>query len=53
MKKVYQRIVDPARGDCYKCCIASILGLEYEDVPNFIEFGEERFDECNDTMLFG
>ena len=41
MKKVYQRIVDPQRGDCYKCCIASILGLEYEDVPNFIEFGED------------
>ena len=41
MKKIYQRIDDPRHGDCYKCAIASILDLEYEDVPHFIEFGED------------
>ena len=40
MKKIYQRIDDPRHGDCYKCAIASILDLEYEEVPHFIEFGE-------------
>lgn len=37
MKKVYQKIIDPMKGDCFKCCICSLLELEYEDVPNFIE----------------
>lgn len=46
MKKVYQRIQDPQHGDCYKCTIASILNLEYEDVPHFIEFGEDWFTEA-------
>ena len=45
MKKVYQRIHDPRRGDCFKCCIASILELEYDDVPNFIEMGEKWVEE--------
>jgi hypothetical protein len=40
MIPVEQRIVagpteDP-RGDCYKCAIASILELPYEDVPHFV-----------------
>lgn len=37
MKKVYQRILDPNRGDCFKCAICSILELDYDSVPNFIE----------------
>ena len=40
MKRIYQRIVDPERGDCMKCCIASILDLEYDDVPNFVEYDD-------------
>ncbi len=24
-------------GDCWRCCIATILGLAAEDVPNFVE----------------
>lgn len=38
MKKVYQRITNSIIGDCLKCCVASLLELEYEDVPNFIEY---------------
>lgn len=41
MKKIYQRIDDPKHGDCYKCAIASILDLEYDEVPHFIEFGDD------------
>lgn len=44
MKKVYQRIDDPRHGDCYKCCIASILGLEYDEVPHFIEYGDKWYE---------
>jgi len=45
MRNVYQRIQDPKRGDCFKCTICSILGLEYDDVPNFIELpGEEWWE---------
>ena len=46
MKKIYQRIIDPKRGDCYKCAIASILDLEYDEVPHFIEFGEDWLVEA-------
>lgn len=41
MKKIYQRIDDPRHGDCFKCAIASLLDLEYEEVPHFIEMGED------------
>jgi hypothetical protein len=40
MKKIYQRIDDPRHGDCFKCAIASLLDLEYEEVPHFIEMGD-------------
>lgn len=46
MKKIYQRIDDPRHGDCYKCAIASLLDLEYEEVPHFIEFGEDWMIEA-------
>lgn len=29
-------------GDCWKCCLASILELPYEDVPHFIEVAERN-----------
>lgn len=47
MKKIYQRIHDPRRGDCYKCAIASILDLEYEEVPHFVvDFGDDWLVEA-------
>jgi len=45
MKKVYQKIVDPGNGDCWKCAIASLLDMEYEDVPHFLEYGKHSFSE--------
>lgn len=30
-----------AVGDCWKCCIASILELDYDDVPHFTQLEEE------------
>jgi hypothetical protein len=41
-------------GDCWKCCIASILELPYEDVPHFVE-QEERGEVAsywNETLAF-
>lgn len=48
MKKVYQRIVDPGHGDCMQAAIASLFDDEYENVPPFIELGDnmgKAFDE--------
>jgi hypothetical protein len=42
VKPVFQRIIDQGRGDCWRCCIASILEVEAEAVPNFREI--ERAD---------
>lgn len=30
-------------GDCFRCCVAMVLGMEYEDVPRFNEPEEERW----------
>lgn len=34
---VYQRIDDPVRGDCWKCVVCTLLNLDYDKVPNFVE----------------
>jgi hypothetical protein len=35
MKPVFQKVVAKGNGDCFRCCVASILELDAEDVPNF------------------
>lgn len=39
MKPVEQRQLasETTVGDCWRCCLASILELDYEDVPHFVE----------------
>jgi len=32
-----QQHIDPKTGDCFRCCVASILDLSWRDVPNFME----------------
>ena len=44
MKPIFQQIVDKGRGDCFKCCVASIFELEYDQVPNFIEDRSDHMD---------
>ena len=39
MKAVDQEIVDVGFGDCTRACVASLLELELDAVPNFIRFG--------------
>lgn len=38
MKKVYQRNINAGDGDCMKCAIATLIGLNYDDVPHFLKF---------------
>lgn len=44
MKRIYQRIIDPVHGDCWRCVIASILELEYEDMP-VVDTADEKYRE--------
>jgi hypothetical protein len=37
MKKVFQTVVDPNKGNCMQAVIASLFDKELEEVPNFIE----------------
>ena len=37
MKSVHQTITRPPRGNCFAACVASILELSLDEVPNFIE----------------
>ena len=41
MIPVYQRIVDPGKGDCMQAAIASLFEVKWEDVPKFIEVPEK------------
>ncbi len=50
MEKVYQKIIDPRRGDCFKCTICTLLGLKYEEVPNYIEYGDAWFEMAQETF---
>jgi hypothetical protein len=36
MKPVYQKVFDAGKGDCWRACIASVLELDVDSVPNFV-----------------
>lgn len=38
MHKVYQSIICPEKGDCFRAAVASLLELQLEEVPNFVEY---------------
>lgn len=46
MIPVYQTIFEPPLGDCWRACVASIMELRLEGVPNFAEWyvGAEAAD---------
>lgn len=44
MRYVPQRIIDAKRGDCMTACIATLLGLPYEDVPTWVADAFDRHD---------
>lgn len=43
MKKVYQSRIEKKHGTCMQAAIASLFEMFIEDVPNFIEMGDEWF----------
>lgn len=45
MKKVFQAVVDSDRGDCMRAAVASLLEMELNDVPNFIEQNNKEFKQ--------
>lgn len=38
MDKVYQK----KNNDCFSACLATLLGMNLEDVPNFFEAGQDK-----------
>ena len=50
MKKVFQTIIDPRKGNCMQAVFASVFELELDQVPNFIEMGEEWFSEIQEFV---
>lgn len=43
MKRVYQSRIEKKHGTCMQAAIASLFEMFIDDVPNFIELGEEWF----------
>jgi hypothetical protein len=43
MKKIFQTIIDKDHGNCEQATIASLLELELNEVPNFIEYKEKSW----------
>lgn len=37
--------------DCMRACVCSILGLDANQVPNFMKFGAEKFNDILDSFL--
>ena len=43
MKKVYQTIVNTTNGNCMQASVASILDLELDQVPKFVEMADDEW----------
>lgn len=43
MIKIYQKIIDPIKGDCMQAVIASLFNKKLDDVPKFIETTERSW----------
>lgn len=42
MHKVFQTIVDKENGNCMQAAVASLLDMELEEVPHFLELAKEK-----------
>jgi hypothetical protein len=44
MKAVFQTITESGKGDCYRACLASLLEVSIESIPNFrVEYPVGKF----------
>lgn len=48
MKPVNQTITDSQRGNCLQAAVASLFELELDEVPHFIDYGEEWWSVLQD-----
>ena len=48
MKAVDQRRIDSVAGDCFAACVASLLELDLDTVPNFVAAKGNWIDIAND-----
>lgn len=53
MKKVFQNIVDKGYGNCQQAAIASLLGLDLDQVPNFIKYEDPNWKVLQFMEMFG
>lgn len=53
MKKLYQTVVDPDKGDCMRAALASMFELDITQVPNFLLFGESEWFQVYWHFLLG
>lgn len=51
MKPVMQKVYNSQRGDCFSACVASILELQLDDVPNFHDFDDKDFSDALDEWF--
>ncbi len=53
MRRVEQTIFGDGKGNCFAACIASILDLSIEEVPNFVDLGPIKswFLAVNDWLV--
>lgn len=42
-------VEDGKIGDCWRCCIAAVLGLPAEDVPHFLQGDDGEYNPCCDA----
>ena len=50
MIPVNQTICNFQNGDCFRACVASVLGAPIESVPNFMKDGEAGFEQRVDVF---
>jgi hypothetical protein len=53
MTPVYQTIFDNKRGNCQAAVWASLLHLDLQHVPNFVEFDDDHDAVCKFLLDFG
>jgi hypothetical protein len=43
LRQKHLDVTDPEQGDCFKTCVAMILDIDPELVPNFCAYGKEKW----------
>jgi hypothetical protein len=50
MKKIYQTIHGIPHGNCMQAAVASLLNIEIDDIPNFIDYGDDWLSEIEKVL---